>query len=291
MRKHSRKYRRTRRRQKGGNPKKCVFIDNKPGLGLGNQLFIYAAGLLVKNHAHKELCMFPQLDNKHSPKDYRYLFKDAMKVERTPEMLERLHASVKVHENRNDLQHGPWNVKEIPTEPNDITLKEDGLYQNYEMIKSVVPRIRKSLIEDLNSHYKSLHVAPRSAFMHVRRGDLKHTNEEVKPEYLHEALKRFEVPQIKKIYIIVADYELEWSKSQDFKTTKEIEWFSDPDELKALYIMSKCKAGGIISPSTFSTWGAILGPDTNPESIIIYPKVWSDHYSEHMSFPSRWIPL
>jgi hypothetical protein len=288
MRKHSR---RTRRKQKGGSPKKCVFIDNKPGLGLGNQLFIYAAGLLVKKHADKELCIFHQLDNKHSPKDYRYLFKEAKSVERTSEMLERLHTSLKVHEHRKDLQHGDWNVKEIPTAPNDITLKDNGLYQNYAMIKPVISLIRAPLKHDLNTLYKSLHIRPNSAFMHIRRGDLQITNEEVKPEYLHNSLTHFEVPQIHTIYIIVADYELEWSKAQDFKTTKHIEWFSDPDELKALYVMSKCKAGGIISPSTFSTWGAILGPDTNPDSIIIYPKVWSHHYKEHMSFPSRWIPL
>ena len=52
----------------------------------------------------------------------------------------------------------------------------------------------------------------------------------------------------------------------------------------------QCRGGAVLSGSTFSAWGALLGPNENPESLIIYPATMQ-HLSgskNPMSFPDRW---
>jgi len=98
---------------------------------------------------------------------------------------------------------------------------------------------------------------------------------------------------IKNIFVISDD--VPWCKEQKFetKTGKPLNWIDDPlkqkDELYTLYIMMLCLGGAIISASTFSSWGAILGPDQNPESMIIYPDIWITGPSQPIEFPPRWI--
>jgi len=52
--------------------------------------------------------------------------------------------------------------------------------------------------------------------------------------------------------------------------------------------------GAIISSSTFSCWGAYLGPNENSDSTIIYPNInpWDSSNTPNVNeFPSRWIGL
>ena len=62
-----------------------------------------------------------------------------------------------------------------------------------------------------------------------------------------------------------------------------------------MYLMSLCKGGAIISNSTFSSWGAILGADEMPDSIIIYPKAWCTGDSSRIHFPvtigNKWLAI
>ena len=294
---HRRKQKRSRR-QRGGQDA-CIFVNWGPGLGLGNQLFIYAAGLLVKNTTGKKLCVFPQVGNVHSDKDYRPLFNHAISVDRSPEMLQRLEASTKIHATK-EVQQGAWNTNDIPKVPGDLRLKDSktpgydgGYYQNYDSLKSVFPQVREEFVGQLKRLYGDLPIKPKAAFMQIRRGDLVYFKEDVKPDYLRAALVELDkAPEIETLYCIAHPTEIEWCKAQGFQTSKALEWFDDPDELKAMYLMSQCTAGAIISPSSFSLWGAILGPDANPSSTIIYPKVWSPNMPHiNMMFPARWIGI
>ena len=292
-----------KKRQRGGDSSggdsKCIFVNWGPGLGLGNQLCIYAAGLIAKKKTGKSLCIFPQVGNIHSSVDYRPMLKEVTSVERTPDMLSRLEAATKIHAGK-EVQHGAWNEEDIPMVDGDLRLKDSktpgysgGYYQNYNSIKSVIPEIRDNLVPQLAAKYSDMIVKPNAAFMHIRRGDLIHTNEEVKPEYIRAALSRLEdVPEIQVIYYIMKSEEVDWTKGQKFQTGKGIEWFTEADELKAIYLMSQCKAGAILSASTFSMWGTYLGADSNSSSTIIYPKKWSPPMPNiDLEFPDRWIAI
>ena len=52
------------------NNDRCIFINLLPGQGLGNQLYIFAAGLVVKNRTGLPICAIPSTGNPHSTKDY-----------------------------------------------------------------------------------------------------------------------------------------------------------------------------------------------------------------------------
>jgi hypothetical protein len=112
------------------------------------------------------------------------------------------------------------------------------------------------------------------------------------PQTLDELEKN---PSIKKIYIISND--IEWCKSHDAEwkqhTKKEIEYDGTPNELEALYRMILCRGGAVISGSTFSSWGAILGPDMNPTSTLVYPLIVGQYagVENPFNFPSRWIGI
>jgi hypothetical protein len=121
--------------------------------------------------------------------------------------------------------------------------------------------------------------------MHVRRGDYGKVS--LSAEYYNRGLAELEPNEkIKKLYILSDD--MAWCKATTWNTHKETIWFDEPDEMKALYLMSLCHAGALLSASTFSTWGAILGADKNPESVIVYPKDWITGPSSRIKFPERW---
>ena len=58
------------------------------------------------------------------------------------------------------------------------------------------------------------------------------------------------------------------------------------NELHTLYCMIKCKGGAVISNSTFSWWGAILGENNK----VVYPKNWYGDAKPTL-FPEGWICL
>ena len=289
---------RKRRRQRGGAAA-CIFVNWGPAIGLGNQLFIYSAAVRFQKETGKDIFLFPVENNHHSTTDYRSMFKHAKSVERTPDMMHRLEAAKKLHEG-DFVFYGKWDVEEIANSPGDIRLRDthtpgymDGYYQNYESIQDVIPEIREEIVSQLKDMYKDTHVKEKAAFMHIRRGDLIGSNEHSKPEYLQAALKYMDdIPGVEVIYVVANPAESQWCKEQNFQTKKKLEWFMEPDERKAMYLMSQCSAGAIISSSTFGTWGAILGADANPTSTIIYPKIWSPNNPKAVfSFPARWVSV
>ena len=150
-------------------------------------------------------------------------------------------------------------------------------------MEKVIPIIREDCKKGFEELYPDMKakIPVTSAFMHVRRGDYAEAGTSLGRDYYQRALKELDtVENIKDIYILSDD--LPWCKEQNWVSSKAIQWFESPNELEALYLMSLCLAGAIVSLSTFSTWGAILGPGQNESSTIIYP------VELKVDFPSRW---
>ena len=282
-----RKLRKTRkRRQRGGNPDKCIFVNLFAGIG--NQLFMYAAALTVKDRTKLPICLLPIKHNKHSSKDYRsILFKHGRPVDLN-EATARINTATKV---LGDVVHAnsPWANTNIPENSNKDLILAENYYQNYKSIEPVIPIIRedcKKAFEELYPDMKGK-IPANSAFMHVRRGDYHEMEISLDREYYQRALKELDLAtDIKDIYILSDD--MSWCKEQNWVSSKAIQWFESPNELECLYLMSLCMAGAIISASTFSLWGVILGADQNPSSTIVYPSSWATGPSKSLEFPSRW---
>ena len=273
------------RRQRGGNPEKCIFVTL--GGGLGNQLYIYATAIVAKARTGLPLCLLPYKGNTHSKTDYTtVLFKQGTPVDENV-VESRLEASKKILESVVN-PHNSWKNTNIPENSDKNIMFVYGTpFQNYTAIQSAIPTIRedfKKVFEERYPGFKDT-IPATSAFMHVRKGD--YGGASLDREYYQRALKELDtVEGIKDIYVLSDD--IPWCKEQKWESLKTIQWFESSDELHALYLMSLCVAGAIISASTFSSWGAILGPDQNESSTIIYPAGWITGPSSKIEFPSRW---
>lgn len=294
--------RRTRRHR--GGEKKCLFINWGKGLGLGNQLFIYTAAVIIKNKLMNwDLCIPPVVGNPHAEMDYRFLFKQGRAVEKTPEVAQQIGNAVVLHKNKN-ITHGKWKKNDLIINSGDtlsntsknLRMKtteepEGGYYQNYESIEPGIGIVRPEIQAELDSRYGSsnpIENPDSAAFIHIRHGDYDIYQIMSPIEYFKAAKARFQsTPAIQTIYIISEGSGIEWAKNNGL--TEGVQTIEDPDELKALYCMSQCKAGGCISASTFSVWGAILGPEKN--GIVIYPSKWVEINATELSFPEKWIQI
>jgi hypothetical protein len=304
------KYWRTRRRGGGGGDKKCLFINWGPEIGLGNQLFIYAAGVIMKKKLKDwDLCIPPVENNFHSSTDYRFLFKQGIPVERTSEIRDRIKDAVVIHKAR-EVRHSEWSDETLAKNSGDqldnpkIDLRmksnatpEDEFYHNYKAIEPAIETLRRDLQEELDKLYAKdspIKDPATAAFLHIRYGDYKKLNLVGRTEYYKKARARLEEQSnIHRIFMISDKDGLVWATKEGLMDgcSKPIHPIGDADELKVLYIMSQCKAGACISSSTFSIWGAILGPGTNPESTITYPSWWVSTDVKNLSFPKRWIQI
>jgi hypothetical protein len=279
-----------------GGKQPAVFIDLHEGLG--NQLFIYAAGLAEKLKRNTELYIMPATNNTHTTTDYRpLLFKRGIPITIGSDEHKRISTAVTLYENIDRFYNGI--DKSLEHSNKDVILSRKW-YQQYEHIAHVIPQIRQDCFEYFEKTYpdqKSEISSSDTAFMHIRRGDYLGHGNETQIDYYKRALEKIDADKsIKYIYILSDD--LEWCKKEKWPTKKTILGLDqeNKDELRALYIMSLCLAGAIIAPSTFSSWGVILGADQNPESTIVYPLDWTTNVYEpgkakRMKFPERWNAL
>jgi len=289
----------------GGIHNKCVFLNMMGEEGLGNQLFSYASGLLAKKITGLPLCIIPVKNNPHSKIDYTYLF-DGTVIDET-KMKKRILSAKSIVKNFHQVGvAGRWTNADIDYNKNTDTQKNvklpNLLYHNYKGIHTVIPNVKDSLVKnefhkkkymDLKEKYKI--DSSKSAFMHVRRGDYNSRNWSLQISYYTDGLDKLrENLNIERLYIVSNN--IEWCKqhNSNWKTHfgKDIEYLDKMDELETLYIMMCCEAGALISNSTFSAWGTILGADMNSNSTIIYPDPWIYRDPKNpFNFPDRWIPI
>jgi hypothetical protein len=313
---HTRKNKRVSRRKRlrkrldrvyiGGQGKeRCIFTEMIPHEGLGNQLFIFAAGLVVQQKTGLPLCVVPSSNNPHTDNDYRLLFKTPSKVEIVEEAnaRPRINAANSILDVKSHYMTGAWSNADITYNSTSIkNAKIPGrLYQNYSAIEKVIPVVKETLMTNEFSKkdiYRELERgtdSATSAFLHVRRGDYKDRGWSLDDDYYLRGLDILEADaNIKTVWIISND--LDWCKTINWagRTTKQIEFYDSDNELEVLYKMLLCQAGAVVSPSTFSAWGAMLGADMNPKSTIVYPLSWLIHDgagTNPMMLPPRWTAI
>lgn len=260
--------------------------------GLGNQLYIYTAGVMFKRtwNVPIYLKLRPEFAFMHTRVDYRpILFNDFESVDaNNPIFQDVIDANVQ----QKDPVHrfwDAWSPHNLPASNKYIFL-ETQWYQDFKSIEPAIGEVREKVLERMRNRFKDTGVDEGSAFLHVRRGD--YTNAEnaaylLDNDYYVPAIEKLNTqPNIKTINIFSDD--ILWCKQQGWVSAKNIRYIDEPDEMKSLYMMSLCDQGAVISNSTFSTWGAILGPYTNG-SIVVYPSKWL--YGAETSFPSSWIRI
>ena len=294
----------------GGNrDERCVFVRMMNNEGLGNQLFCLAAGLVALNKIETKigpkrmtLCIVPAKRNKHTPNTYEHIFNfpPKVKVISQSEAKPRIDAGERVLHLLNHHATAKWsnaNVKYNSSSGKNAVVP-GRLYQNYSAVQSVIPTVKEILLknefehESTKSAYEKIKHTTRdgSAFIHVRRGDYKEKGWTLdKDFYVRGMAELNKDPNIKRIWII--SNEIDWCKTIPWTTETPVEYYDSKNELEVLYKMMVCSAGAVISASTFSAWGAMLGADMNPASTVVYPVSWLTHDADGdnpLDFPPRW---
>jgi len=258
--------------------------------GLGNQLFIASAAYAVGKLHSCPVYLCNATDNAHNTigHDYRTTILKGF-GEIIPRTLQQLIESgectdCKIYSHPDFM---PWNPFEV-TPP----VVMYGYYQHLGHIEEFEDEIREKLLTNLdpirqellsntNLNFKT------TAFIHVRRGDYvgkSHFHYLQPIEYYQQAIDYIKTKgTIEKILIFSDD--TSWIKEQDFFNNLEgAILVNEPDELRAMSLMSLCEAGAVCANSTFSWWGAFLCSKIAP---ICVPERWINAKVIHL-FPSSW---
>lgn len=273
-----------------GGDDKCIFV--KMHGGLGNQLFVYAAGLVAKKKLGLPICLLPAAGSVHTQMNYRQkLFSNVKSISNSdPGVKGRMNASTMILQGVPGA-HGKWSNRNITANITKNVQLSGGWLQNYTAIKDIIPEMRQQVMGALQKEFpdfKATIDSETSAFMHVRRGDYEHLGQALPKSYYQNALNEVsKLDNLKKIYLLSND--MDWCKNQNFTVGQGmvLEPFEERNELKTMYLMGLCKRAAIISASTFSTWGAIFGAETAANPVILYPTNWLNQPSSSvLEFPA-----
>ena len=242
--------------------------------GLGNQLFQYAAGFLLQKINNGKLLFTSPTDNPHDTCDYRNTFG-----------LEKYDAEIPYYTFQFYQEDGFAHYN--PTDYKYPLVHLYGYFQNYNVLKNILPEFKKLLLYTLQSQrtivLNKYNILPASGFIHIRRGDYVGTSFILKNlDYYSEGLKK--MSHIQHWFIFSDD--IEWVKSQPLFQNIGT-YVDESDPLMSLAFMCEIHDGAIIANSTFSWWGAYLGVGTQS---VVYPKDWINNKTPDL-FPEKWVGI
>ena len=262
--------------------------------GFGNQLFQYAAGIVISKELGAQLWLSSVQENKHSGRDYRALLYtrgkpfDPTTFSGGPEFFF-------VHTGE---PHDSWEPSEFRgLSPKATQLLFKGYFQHLPAIAPAISLIRSDVLcvlgeirIQMQAKY-SIQNTRELAFVHVRRGDYLNLPEtdfwrQDIDNYYARALSTIHAlnPAIKRIFVLSDD--VAWCKSQQLFNEKGCECVDEADELNAMALMSLCHGGAAIANSTFSWWGAMFGPEA-AGAPVVYPERWYKQARPQL-FPDTW---
>lgn len=265
--------------------------------GLGNQMFIVAAGHVISQY-HKCPLYIPYCapnKNPHNKKEHNYfetIFKEFHDKVYIPQDQYIIHVASK----GGYKLHAPpgfskWDPEEIT--PGTVLY---SYYQYYPPLMDYETELRSLFLKGLELQRQTITERfgdlTSYAFLHIRRGDyvnLPHIHYNQTVDYYQRARDVYfsKISTLPTKIMVLSD-DVEWVRAQPFfNTTPHFQVIDGLDELETLALMTLCKAGAMIGNSTFSWWGAFLGCYES-RSPVIYPSRWIAEPIECL-FPPEWI--
>ena len=280
------------------------FIIPRLQGGLGNQLFQIAACFAIQKQQtiNSPKILIPSCTinpHKSSKIEYETLFltlPNTYSIKLPEEILQSwntfANAAINMginFQNQQGNSFAPWDPSAIQT-----PCVLEGYFQFWPPLKSLWREFTKCVLSafpiDPLLPYKG---DTNHVFIHVRRGDyvaLSDYHYLQDESYYKNALQHFS----KDTKFLIFSDDINFCKSCGFFDTIANKIFiNEPDEIQALAIMAGvCHGGAICANSTFSYWGAILGPYYHAEerSKVIVPSKWCKDPQEFL-FPENWIVL
>ncbi len=173
-----------------------------------------------------------------------------------------------------------------------------GFYQSERFFSDIEQEVRKTFTFDMSkASDRSVQMAARmdgdvnSVSLHVRRGDYlepKHwenTGSVCQLPYYRNAIAEIKSRLKNPVFYVFSD-DLEWVKENlPLDNAVYIDWNKGNDSWQDMMLMSHCRRH-IICNSTFSWWGAWLDP--HKDKTVIVPERWFRHTETPYIYPEGW---
>jgi hypothetical protein len=243
--------------------------------GLGNQMFQIAAAMVYARETNRRILLPKEFYNLHnsSKQDYgESIFR---------ELIHRLDKPIDgtaiVFLTQNEFTQHPGEPGFDDWAPQDASgnVLLHGYFQNYPPIQRHEEAIRSFYRNGLGNYRILIADSSLRVGIHIRRGDYLqapyNTVLPVQPlSYYEKGLVYF--PPTSEFYIFSDD--IAWCKQQAlFQTLSKKVFVEEPNEVKALALMTTCQGGMICANSSFSWWGAFLGAHSVRAPVIV-PSNW-----------------
>ena len=260
--------------------------------GLGNQMFQVAAAMVYAKETNRRILLPKEFYNLHNPSKLDYgesIFREL--IHRLDRPIDGTAISFLTQEEFTQHPGEPgfedWNPRDIS---GNVLLH--GYFQNYPPIQRHEESIRSFYRNGLGNFRIYMADSPVRVGIHVRRGDyLQPPYNQVLPvqplSYYENALSYFS-KDLYEFYIFSDD--IEWCKQQPlFQNLSHKFFIEEPNEVKALALMTTCQGGMICANSSFSWWGAFLGAYAVRAPVLV-PSNWFRDGIGNL-FPREWIIL
>ena len=269
--------------------------------GLGNQMFQYAAGMVLAEKYNTSLLLdldwFNQEFDRHTtPRHYELNSFDLSSksrimpggivgraVRRIATFSEYNEQFFEYNHNFNRLKNGTLLKGYFQSEKYFCDIR-DELLSDFSWAKEAKGK-NKELLENISRDASSVSV-------HVRRGDYVSNESAAKfhgltgVDYYNAAFKRIK-EQIKKPNLYVFSDEPDWCRKNLKFDAPTVYVSHNSDGSEDMRLMKACRHN-IIANSSFSWWGAWL--NENPDKIVIAPKQWFSHSESNTKdvVPESW---
>jgi hypothetical protein len=253
--------------------------------GFGNQLFQYAASLALSKTSGNPIHLNRTKGSDHGNRDYREIFTGTVYgADITDTVITGRYNGYIL--NTYKQAYGAWDPRTIKVSP-IILLR--GYFQYLPPLIPILPQLRIDLFGQLQMRYAKDPIE-NAAFIHVRRGDYLNLENNLPvqtKEYFERGIQYIDSKKNIDKWIMISN-DIPWCKKQKW-SRDDIEFIDEPDEVRLFWWMLNWTQGAVISNSTYSWWGAILGAH-NKGSPVVYPKVWHLEHKPTL-FPDKWICL
>jgi hypothetical protein len=279
--------------------------------GLGNQMFVYAMYLALKDaHPDEEVLLCRRSYNGY-PLHNGYELDRIFGLEAPDASLCQLAMVAYPFFNyktwqlmrhflpqRKNMTSG---TTQIPFDYNEVTRKGNVFYDGYWQNENNFLPIRNKIIEtfafpdfedEKNKALAEKLLGLRAASCHLRRGDyLKDSVYGVCNEsYYKKAVEELNKLKNPELYCIFSD-DIEWCKENltgiigKDKEIVFVDWNKGKDSFRDMQLMSLCHYN-IIANSSFSWWGAWL--NDHEDKIVLAPEIWMNKAMENDPICESW---
>jgi hypothetical protein len=265
--------------------------------GLGNQMFEVASGYALSKINNIDFCVGHitsrrNINNKHNINNNNYsitIFKYFFS--RYPRVIDDIYYKIlKKCGYLYKSSSNTFNNVEFPLNISNNGIILFGRFQNYNLFSDYENEIRNLFIRGLQNNIRLMSEKYNTAFLHIRRGDyllIQNLYKQPNIQYYKKCVEKLKESNTNLIKIFIFSNCIKYVKKKPFFNDPLFEIIEEPDELNTLALMSLCKAGAIITNSTFGWWGAFLGAYESRNPVFGF-KRWILTQSTPHLFPKEW---